>query len=366
LTKKPEKSGYFSRPVTIFIASIVFGAISAYLFYNQNPIQSVIVSHIFYPFFTYLLLVQSEFKREDLLVLIKLLFWMTILVFIIDYFTYPNTMFAWDNNSRAERNALGIFFYGQGFTILGALIYLEKYISTNKFKFIIPYIISFVFIVFLTGSRTYLLALSISSIFVIFFTLKNNGSLNKKLFHTLTLCLLLFGGIYYLQEHLSNLIELTRSQLADYSTDVRINSLIYYSTSFQNGFFTQLFGNGFPYPESSLGLKVLSAQRHGFYVSDIGIIGLWTYFGVLSVVAWFLIFYKVFNRKYIEQNIVVIAFFVYILINSFFTKTLFDPGYIIAYIYALYLFVPEVYTKEEIVVEQAQISPYPKSENSIY
>lgn len=347
LTKKKRK-GYFSLPVSIFIASIIFGAISAYIHYNQSLVKSIIASHIFYPFFTYLLLVQLKFKREDLLTVIKIIFWITILVFIIDFFTFPDTLFAWRNEDREERAALGLFFYGQGFTTLGALIYLENYFRTNKFRYLIPFIVAFVFIVFLTGSRTYIFALGISSVFIIIYSLKNMGSLFTKIYRTIFLFLLGYIAIYYLQDHFVNLIDLTKYQFSNYSGDVRFNSIIYYTTEFQKGIFTQLFGNGCPSPHSELGTKIIFAKFNGYYASDVGIIGLWSYFGVLSVLAWIIIFIKVFNKRYIRQNIAIIAFFIYIFINSFLTYTLFDPGYIIAYIYALYLFTPEIYNKGEI------------------
>lgn len=347
LTKKKRK-GYFSLPVSIFIASIIFGAISAYIYYYQSLIQSIIASHIFYPFFTYLLLVQLEFKKEDLLTVIKIVFWITILVFIIDFFTFPDTLFAWRSDDREERAALGLFFYGQGFTVFGALIYLENFLRTNKFRYLIPFIVAFVFIVFLTGSRTYVFALGISSIFIIVYSLKNMGSQATKIFRTISLFLLGYVAIYYLQDHFLNLIDLTKDQFSNYSGDIRLKSIIYYATEFQKGIFTQLFGNGCPSPHSGLGTKIIFAEFNGYYASDIGIVGLWSYFGVLSVLAWIIIFIKVFNKRYLRQNIAIYAFFIYIFINSFLTATLIDPGYIIAYIYALYLFTPEIYNKEEI------------------
>jgi hypothetical protein len=347
-----NRSGYFSLPVSIFIASIILGAISAYMYYDQSLIQSLIVSHIFYPFFTYLLLVQSDFKKEDLLLVIKIVFWLTLLVFVIDFFTFPDTLFAWRDEEREERQALGLFFYGQGFTILGALIYLENYLSTNKFKYLIPFIISFVFIVFLTGSRTYFFALSISSLFLIFYFLKNLRSLGRKLYFTILLCLLGLTAVYYLQDHFSNLVDMTKGQFLNYSNDIRFNCIIYYATEFQDGFFTKIFGNGFPSPHSDLGTKLVTAKYNDFYASDIGIIGLWAFLGILSVLAWVLIFVKVFNKRYIWKNVAVCAFFVYLLINAFLTYTLFDPGYIIAYIFALYLFTPDIYKREVILAQQ--------------
>ena len=346
MLNEAKRKGYFSLPVSIFVASIISGAISAYIYYDQSLIQSMIASHIFYPFFTYLLLVQLEFKKGDLLLIIKMVFWATLVVFIIDFFTFPDTLFAWRNESREEREALGLFFYGQGFTILGALIYLENYLRTNKFRYLIPFIAAFVFIVFLTGSRTYFFALSISSLFIVVFSIKEISSFNRKIYTILSLCLLGFIGIYYLQDRFLNLFSLTQDQFSNYSGDIRLNCIIYYATEFQNSILTQLFGNGFPNPHSALGAKELFATYNGYFVSDIGIIGLWSYFGVLSVLAWGLIFIRVFNKKYIRQNIAIIAFFIYIFINSFLTYTLFDPGYIIAYIYALYLFAPEIYNKE--------------------
>lgn len=341
ILSKQKRSGYFSLPVTFFISSMISGAISAYLYYNQSFYQSLSVSSIFFPFFTYLLLVQLKYDKDNVLMVLKLIFWLTLIVFAIDFYTYPNSLFASESGESEARDTLWIRFHGQGVTIIGALIYLDSYLKTNKIYKVIPFVIAFVFIVFLTGSRTYLFALTASSLFIIFSDLIYSNSRKNKIYTISSLVGIFFIGIYYLQTYIINLADITVDQFSDISNDIRLECINYYATTFQQGIFTQLFGNGFPHSDSELGIVTANAQAIGYYESDIGIIGLWSYFGLLSVIAWILIFWKVFNSKYIQQNTIIVAFFIYIFINSILVYTLFDPGYIIAYIYALYLFTPQ-------------------------
>lgn len=333
-----RRTGYFSLPVSIFILSLILGSISAFIYYHQSFIQSFTVSSIFFPFFTYLMLVQLDLKKDDILQIVKLIFWVTLFIFSLDFYTFPDTLFATRSEEIETRKSLGIIFDGLGFTILGALFYLQRYLITNKIYNLIPFIIASVFIIFLTGSRTYLFALIASSLFVIIYDLLNVNSKKNKAYTILSLFGIFSIAIYYLQTHLLNLVDITKDQFSNYSDDIRLESINYYTTTFQKGFFTQLCGNGFPHSESELGLIRANAHESGYFESDIGIIGLWSYFGLLSVIAWIFIYIRVFNKKYIRQNIVVVAFFIYIFINSFLTFTIFDPGYMLAYIYALYLF----------------------------
>lgn len=340
LTRK-KRNGFFSFPVLIFILSLISGAISAYLYYNQTLIQSFTITSIFFPFITYLLLVQLNFNREQVIYVVMITFWMTLLIFSIDYFTFPNTSFASQSDEEETRNAFKIIFQGQGFTILGSLIYLHNYLTSKKLYNIIPFVLASGFIIFLTGSRTYFFALIISSIFVIIYYLVFIRTNNSKIFLILPLLVVLYISAYYLQSFIINLVDITTNQISDMSNDIRVECMKYYSTTFQKGIFTQLFGNGLPHSESELGILAAKAQASGYYVSDIGIVGLWSYFGIFSVIAWIIIFKKIFTIKFISQNLVVVSFFIYIFINSFIVYTLFDPGYILAYIYALYLYVPK-------------------------
>lgn len=338
---RQKRNGFFSFPVLIFILSLLCGAISAYLYYNQTLIQSFTITSIFFPFITYLLLVQINFDREQVLSVVMFMFWLTLLIFTVDYFTFPNTLFASQSDEEETRNAFKIIFQGQGFTILGSLIYLYSYLNTNKLYKLIPFIFASGFIIFLTGSRTYFFALIASSIFIIIYYLLNIRTSKSKIYLISSLLVVLYISAYYLQSFIINLVDITSNQISNVSDDIRIECIKYYSTTFQKGIFTQLFGNGLPHSESELGVITAKAQASGYYVSDIGIVGLWSYFGMFSVIAWIIIFKKIFTIKFIGQNLVIVAFFIYIFINSFIVYTLFDPGYILAYIYALYLYVPK-------------------------
>lgn len=349
IINKNWRKGYFHKPIILFISSTIIGVISALVYYDQTIVQSWKALDVFYPFFTYLLLIKLRTKKDDILFVVKIVFWITIGVFIIDLLTFPTPIFAWRSEERETRTAIGIFFYGQGFTVLGALIYLNKYLESKKSIFLIPFIIASICIMFLTGSRIYLLALGISAIFMVFYFIYNSKLTKKKIYFITIFCFFIVVLSYFLLDFILNLINITNEQFSDFSNDVRYDCIIYYTTEFQKNFSTYFFGSGYPHFKSELGYKILNARETGFYESDIGLIGVWIYFGFLSIIAWIMIFWKVFNKKYIQMNLSVVAFFIFIFFNSFFVYTLFDPGFILSYIFALYLF--KTYSnKQEILI----------------
>jgi hypothetical protein len=106
-------------------------------------------------------------------------------------------------------------------------------------------------------------------------------------FLTLMLIGIMAVPVYYLfKDIFIALFEVTQKQTANVSGDVRVRAAIFYLTDFFPNRLAYIIGNGVPSERSSYGILVSSLNKAlGYYQSDIGIIGDFTYFGIFLVIA---------------------------------------------------------------------------------
>ena len=336
--EKKIKKGYFSRAIGCFIAAMVVSSISAFLTYGQSFYESLSASSYLCPFFLYLILVHKSVSKEIILYIVKFFFFSSLIIFIVDIITFPNSIFAWRLEERLERQSLGIFFFGIGFTVLGTFYYFYSFLQKGRVLHFLIYCVAFLFITFLTGTRTYLFGLLGGTAFMLLLHLIQSKNSIKKSLIIFFVFFISSITITYGHTYLTKIYDITGDQLAEFTTDIRYECLDYFTGDFQKNTMPKLLGNGFPHTNSNLGHAFEDAMDEGYYTSDIGIFGVWVHWGVLGVLFWILIFTKSLKLKYIHQNTYVNSYIVFLLINSFLVYTLFDPGFIMAHICAFYLF----------------------------
>jgi len=339
LIDKTLKRGYFTGAVCVFILSMILAAIPASIYHYQGFLDSIRTSGRFYPFFMYLFLIQVDYSKKEILQVVKVFFWATLVVFVIDVKTFPDSIFGWRIWDLLEtRGSFSFIFFGQGFTVLGAFFYLRKFLLEKKILYLLPFIIAVLFMAFLTGARSYIIGLLAGSLFMILMYFIKAEFSPRKIIMLIIIFAVFSSGIIYGKQYITNFMDITQEQLGDYDSDTRNECIKFYSGEFQKNIVTKILGNGYPRLETPLGQAFAQAEDKGFYTSDIGIVGVWTHFGLLAVLAWVLIFKKAFRKDLLYQNLFIVAFFIYLLTNSIFTYTLFDGGYILSYIYAIFLY----------------------------
>lgn len=131
--------------------------------------------------------------------------------------------------------------------------------------------------------------------------LKNKG-INIKLFITFGVTLIL---VFYFSDNLFGFfIDKTTSDAAN-DTNIRDYSIIYFWKDTTDDWLKIIIGNGIPHQDSLLGKHLIKINSMGYYADDVGVIGQWWYFGIIYIITWISVLYKILwkFRKVLPQYI---------------------------------------------------------------
>ncbi len=312
-----------------FLFSIFLSILTAYAFWDQPFIASILSYRLFYIYFLYFVLVYLEFSRIETERILIVLFSLTLIIFIINYKTFPDSLFSLRSEER--RNGITIFFYGQGFTFLGAFYFLNKFFKNFKPIDFSLFLLASVFLFFLTQSRMILAGLILG-----FFLLLFLSKIKYKIVWS-ALLLIIAVSVYLATDVFKGIKEENSEQARFYTEDVRVNAQEFFLFNLQGGWPTVLFGNGYPAKGSKLEQITYYGQDNGFYTSDVGLTGIFSFFGILGIIAWLYFFYIAFFTKFDEEFNYVKAYFLSVFVTAVTGYSIFDPGYMPATVMALYL-----------------------------
>jgi hypothetical protein len=284
---------YFYWLTTGFLLSIF----PAYIFWNQDFITSLVVNRhlIWYIFLPLILYIQPSEKE-----IMTALFYYTVTymaVWIIQAIT-PNPL----TTSLVNKIELGITTFE-----------LEK----SEFGYLLPgYSIMLILLYFKTQQFTENVKLKTfipaAGMLAIFFILQNRGTLffavivfGYSIFKLRTRykpILFLFYGLIVILVYLATtpywnaLIQETTGQLnnQDYA---RWKSFYYYVFEYSPHWSCNIFGNGFLSTKVESGRLLQQKAVTGYYQSDIGIIGLWSMYGILPLIVIYTVISKILFRK---------------------------------------------------------------------
>ena len=100
---------------------------------------------------------------------------------------------------------------------------------------------------------------------------------------------------FIFQDIIMGLVELSETQAAQEEEDVRSRSTKFYLTEFYPNKVNYIIGNGASHMANAYGMKVMYYQTvFGYYLSDIGVVGVYVKLGVLYVIGVFILLRKIF------------------------------------------------------------------------
>ena len=327
--RKDIEKKALDKYVYFLIGSLVISMFMAELFWDQSFIVSFKEYKYFYIFFLYFVPILLGIDTERLIRILVILFAFSVVIFLIDFATFPDPLFSYRTEERRE--GMTIFFFGQGFTFLGGFYFLNKYVNEKKLIYLALFGVACGCLFLLTQSRMNLLALGLG-----FFLILLTSNFNKKYF--IAFGLVVFSILVYTSTNIfSGVKEASQDQSQNYKDDIRVQAQNYFLTEFQGGTGTIVFGNGFPSADSKLGLESLRGNLLGYWTADVGLTGIFSYFGILGVFVWLLLFYYTFKIKVSKNSMYIKAYFLTLLSTAFTGYSIFDPGYMPATVLALSL-----------------------------
>lgn len=283
------------------------GFIPAYILHGQGFLMSLFAAHINlgYFFFFFLFLIKAQEKQIIKIFCILGICWSCIE--LVQQFTYPTYLFATrgDTFEHSIEIRNGIYRYnvlGREFGLILLFYCFEKFMYKKNNKYLIGVIIALVGI-YLLATRQ-IMVMSVICLFAGLFIMKK---INVGSFVLVGIVSVL---IYVNSDKLfGEFIEMTENVDSDY---IRFLSYEYYGITYNKGsWLAFIFGNGSPFAPSEYFQEINKLElSFGLYRADIGIVGMYSLYGIIYVILilWFFI-YVFKQRKYIDPYLLMYVLF---------------------------------------------------------
>ena len=306
-----KRSLNFKYEVLIFTFLPLVSGISAYVHYNQTVLQSVNVWFTCLIWMVYfgLNICNIPFRKLERFMLVMSLI---ILVLQIGGQILGHKIGSSNPEELEIRNNLLRLRYDTTMAMFCLFYYWVRYILFFNIKDLFFSTLMAVSI-YLSLTRLRIFA-ALFPLVLSFLMLPHKKSKQKIIIIFLLLGILLY---YFKDGIFSFFIEQTTSQVAD-DMNIRDYSIIYFWIDATNDFLKILIGNGIPHQDSLLGVHLMKINSLGYFADDVGIVGQWWYFGLIYILAWFSVIYKIIWKYRKNTSLYIKLYFIGTTIVSFY------------------------------------------------
>jgi len=317
---------FYCIAIAIFISTI-----SAYLFWNQSLKVTFIAQRFAYLFVLLLVLLYVQPTIENIVKSLKWISIGTIIMWCVSIFkpqyilTYHEFSDERINNLTTE---LGFYIEGIEFVTFYLYFIIQKYIQSFSMKYFMQAMILVLFFV-MYHNRSMLIGVILILMYSIF-QIKSKYKLGLII---LTGSFIWAGFIYTSDIWLSYIEKSQEFNDLEYN---RWKALFYYFNEYSPNLFCYIFGNGMPSGgKSDFGNLMWENMEMGIYASDLGIIGMWTIYGLIPLIIIYSIIYKVLVNYHFPLMLKFICFHILLVPTIFLFNC--NPG-IIFFCLIIYLF----------------------------
>ncbi len=287
------------RVMQWIVFSLFISIFSAWIFWDQSPIQGYLTSSIMltYVFFFYLYKTRPSVQLLETLILT--LGFLYAILWIYAFTQIPFVVFGYDLNDGLvnmdeSRGMIRIKFVGQISLILTYFLAVNKfYITKNK---IFIAIAAFLFVI-LVFQLTRQLILWTAVVTLIYMYLKNR-KIVMMIGAVAAVVLVSLGNIKFSNDNvIGALINQTQQQFETNNMsgeeDIRITEYKYFFFDWSKNIVTDLIGNGMPHGNSSYGRYYISLVDYKkLYLSDVGYAMMFVVQGLLGLFLYIILFIK--------------------------------------------------------------------------
>jgi|GEM_PF-790761 len=329
----------FDLPLKIIIFSMLFASIMAWLSWDQPVYYGLLITLQFFIWPIYYILKQLKVTISEIEFLVILLSLLYTALYLYQFFNPGTVLFnegMVEDEYREVRGIIRIIFPGAGFFWLGIYISITKLTSekTKMYWFWFLMMLLGIVIQGMQVTRTFIIPI----ILVYLFHFARVLSFKKKLIiGIITVGIMLVAPNVDIPI-IDGMIERTKQTADDGTKDIRYIATEFFITKFPPSTLNYFFGNGIGHQRSSYGQYMqFLADEKGFHISDIGIFGIYTYFGIFYVLGWAILGIMIINTPVSKDKVYVKYFFFNILFGAFTGSTLYHMNFIMAIIFALYI-----------------------------
>ena len=315
-----------------FISPELFKIFSAYIFRGQDLFDSFLAAEYpvwGYAFYFYFVQRKTKIKNIE-----KIIFWvgmLFIIAFLISFVVFPTRLFQY-NKSVEDRGFQRILLTGSGFLFLLTFLALNKLLVKRTLKWTVILLLCYLCVI-LSLTRVYILSTGIISLFYIW--KKQNVFLKTVILAAAYIVVTIVAQLPVTQRLLTK----TQDDTEDIQDYIRFQSAQYYLTDFQPSIATLVLGNGFTYGDKTdYGRQMDQVQKQGFYVEDLGFLGLYIYMGILAIIAYIIIFYRSYKIKLPQKYFYLKMYVMFIFLNGVTNSGTFSESAVLSIVFTLYLF----------------------------
>lgn len=280
--------------ICIFLG-IFISMCNAYLFWGQNILTTFIAQRFTYTFILIPTLIKIQPSSSCIIRVLKVLSYITLTTWIISIIN-PNLIatISEDTINRkesTENTDIGYYVTGINIVVFYTYFLIQEYIKKFNYKkfFIAIFWITFII---LYQNRSMLLGV----IIIFLYSLTKLKSRYKPII-IISICLFICIFLNYTWNIWLSLIEESQNQLADDDYN-RWKALDYYLNYYSPNLWCYLLGNGMPSGGNSiLGNLYWQNMSKGIFISDIGMVGMWVNYGIISIFSIYYIIIKILTLK---------------------------------------------------------------------
>jgi len=326
-------SKYINYTYYIF-AGVLISMFSAYFTWGQSFLRTLITQRYIYSFILLPAILYIQPNESDIIKALKWISIGTILVWFINAFN-PTFVSVDEDSIQLEKNHefdIGSYVSGIYFVVLFLYYKIQEYL--NKFSWN-SFLKAAILLVFLVLYQNRSLLIGVIPVFI-YSLLKFKSK--YKIFWIFLIPTILISGIIYSWSIWESLVDATQNQLND-TEYPRWRALNYFFNDYSPNWFCLIFGNGMPsIGNSDFGNLMEDNIDNGIYASDLGMIGMWTIYGLIPLITIYSVIVKVLKGRLFPLYLKFICFHVLVVPTIFHFYT--NPGIfmfvLIIYLYSYY------------------------------
>lgn len=349
--RKLYKNGNFSGIVILFVILPFFSIFNSFTLFNQSiwvGIRVNLSASLVWMLYYFL----HIFKVKETTILYAMLYisLFIVTVQIIQQFTYPNALFGvyseetmkaeGRNASASMRNGLWRFPIGINMYFTAPILFflLISFLKNHKVTILMCIVLLYVS-VYMTLTRQVIFAVFLTTVYA-FFLGKRSQGIQLKMWHFALLFVFILILFLFRETLFGKLIEKTQSDANE--DNIRLYAMSYFWDDSLKSVFTFLFGYGRAGNYGEFYNYCEKLHSFGFFVTDVGAIGMIWRYGFIYVLCSYYVLYKMF---YILRKIVP----VYIRLFIFFTAVMsimifpFGAHHIMTMIWPLLLYICDLH-----------------------
>lgn len=297
----------FKKFVIGLIVIPLLGFIPAYILHGQGVFTSLLGANLNLGYFLFFFLFLIKAKEQQIVKIFCILGICWSCIELIQQFTYPTYWFAtrYDTYEKSIEIRNGIYRYcviGYNFGLILLFYCFEKFMYEKKGKYLAGILMGLTGVYLLATRQT--IAMSIICLFVGLFIMKRISF--RSLVFVMIISIVVYANANAL---LGEFIEMTEGIDEDY---IRFLAYEFYGLTYNKGsLLAFLLGNGTPNPPSSYYQEIDNYEQSlGLYRADIGLVGMYSLYGIIYVVMILCFFIYVFKqRKYIDPYLLMYVLF---------------------------------------------------------